>query len=178
MRITYAPSLELYKALYELRWRDGFLYRNYLPLLAIATVLLLPGLFFASHTSTFFVVSYNLAPLLIALWITIPALRIHAIRDGYRRCRGDHPMSDESTTEINANQIIDSMPSAPRTAYNWDSVFAFAQNDSVTILRVKTREHTLFPGHHLVFFPTPALSPEQRAELDELVSRHGIRRFS
>jgi hypothetical protein len=87
-------------------------------------------------------------------------------------------MSDESTTEINASQIIDRMPGTMGTAYNWDSVFAFAQNDSVTVFRIKTREHALFPTRHLVFFPTPSLAPEERAELDELVSRHGIRRFS
>ncbi len=168
IKITHGSSLALYRAAFKLRWRDGFFSRNCLLLLAIGSVLASLGAF-AAYRSTFSTLCFNLAPFFYTLLILIPAFRFYAIRDASRNSRVAPSMSQENTIGIEADQIISVMPGLRRTAYNWDSVLAFAQNESVTVFRLI--------GHHLVFFPTP-LTPEQRAELNDLVSRHGIRRWS
>jgi len=111
-----------------------------------------------------------LAPFLVFLWIVMSALRHYEIRDAYKNSRPDLRGSQECITEIDADQILSVLPGLRRSAFDWASVLAFAQNESVTVVRMV--------GHQFVFFPTSALNPEQRAELDELVSRHGTRRFS
>ena len=170
MRFMHETSLALYKAAYKLRWRDGFFSHNWLLLLTYPTVLCILGLIFAKHNSAMQGLCFNLAYFLITFWTVIPALRFYEIRDAYRNSRPDLHASQACTTEIDANQIISVMPGLRQTAYDWASVLSFAQNESVTVVRMI--------GHHFVFFPTSALNPEQQAELNELVSRHGTRRFS
>jgi hypothetical protein len=170
IRITHTSSLAVYKAVFKLRKRDGFFSRNWLALLIYPTVLVALGLIFARHNYSVVVVCFHLAPLLITFWVLTPAFRFYEVRDAYRNSRRGLDASQEFTMETDSDQIVSGTPGLRRFAYDWASVLAFAQNESVTVFRMT--------GHHLVFFPTPCLTPEQRAELDELVSRHGIRRWS
>jgi hypothetical protein len=102
--------------------------------------------------------------------IGLPILNAIAAYSGYSASLKRKRDSPENITEITAEKIIDITPGFCELAYTWPSIIGFAQNTKITLFRTG--------GSHFIFLPTHALTPDQNTELNELVSRHGIRRWS
>jgi hypothetical protein len=70
--------------------------------------------------------------------------------------------------EIDDSGISTGIPGVSESKYSWEGIVASAQNERATLLY-------LGPARFL-FFPTRVMSPDQRAELDDLIARHIVKR--
>ncbi|MGD0831856.1 MAG: YcxB family protein [Terracidiphilus sp.] len=64
--------------------------------------------------------------------------------------------------------IIEAKIDSVETRMTWNAITDFYQNEVITVLSLSS--------DNCCYFPTKAMTREQRAELDELVARHVIRR--
>jgi len=75
--------------------------------------------------------------------------------------------SPTTTIEIDEVRIIEDNPGAEEIRVGWAGVLDFIQDERITLIYIGVGRFFLFP--------TPILSAEQRAELDDLVKRHVAR---
>ena len=100
--------------------------------------------------------------------ILLPLVRIYAVRRAFRNFL-PKPVSGRALSfEIDDDQIRSLVPGVGLGEIQWSAIYGFAQNEKVTLLYLtKSRFY---------FFPTTALTPEQRAELNTIIDRHGVKR--
>jgi hypothetical protein len=105
---------------------------------------------------------------LVVLAILLPILRNLMIRKSYK---GMFPFSKTGpgySLDIDDERILSTRPGIGEAKYYWTGICAFAQNEKITLLYLS---EILFIG-----IPTNKLSPDQRTELNDLVSRHVVKR--
>jgi hypothetical protein len=68
------------------------------------------------------------------------------------------------TIDIDEERIVSVMSGLSESKILWNAVVKFAQNEKVTLIYLAEIR--------FLFIPTSAFTPEQRAELNELVARH------
>lgn len=171
MKVTYTMSLADYRSAYRLARRGRFFFRYEKIIWPLITILSL--VVFASSNPPNSEVAQQAASvftLALVLSIVLPILNAIAAYRGYRSSLNRKRDSSENITEITTEKIIDITPGFCELTYTWPSIIGFAQNPKITLFRTS--------GSHLIFLPTRALTPDQVAELNEIVSRHGIRRWS
>jgi hypothetical protein len=100
------------------------------------------------------------------LWIAIanPIVRYYKMRKCFRQLFPPLRTEKIATLEINDDHLLSGIPGVSEGKFFWNGIVDFAQDDKVTLIYVaKSR---------FVFFPTAAMSPDQRVELNDLVSRY------
>jgi hypothetical protein len=170
MKVTYKMSFADYKAGYRMYRRGTFFLRYDQLIWPAVTILCFIVFTIFRHQSE---ISQQVAGLFFcSLWFTfgLPVLRTFNAYRGYRASLQNGRLSLETTTEITDERIVDVTPGICELTYTWSSIKGFGQDDKITIFRTS--------GAHFLFFPTSSLNADQRVELNELVSRHGIRRWS
>jgi hypothetical protein len=90
------------------------------------------------------------------------------LRKCFKQLFPPHRTDRTSRLEVSDECIISSVPGVSEGKIFWPGVFAFAQNDRVTMIFLAPKR--------FLFFPTTALLPEQRTELNQLVDHHRISR--
>ncbi len=170
MRITYKTSVADYRAAYRMYQRKNLFLRYDQIIWPAVTVLCLVAIVASDSHSALNRVGRELIIYPLLLSVGLPLLRALNAYRIYRDVHKETPSRPEVTTEITPEQIVDVTPGESNLAYTWPSVVGFGQNAKITVICMKSLQ--------LIFFPTSVLSSNQRAELDELVSRHGIKRWS
>jgi hypothetical protein len=100
--------------------------------------------------------------------IAFPLLRLAMTRRGYRQMFPPTRLGRTSTIEIDEQRVVEENPGTEEVRLPWTGVMGFAQNDRITLIYINDRRFFLFP--------TSALSPAQRAELNGFVARHVAKR--
>jgi len=100
--------------------------------------------------------------------ILLPLIRIYAVRKAFASFLPRPVEGRILSYEIDGEQIRSEVSGIGSGKIQWSAIYDFAQNESVTLL--------YFTKRRFYFFPTAALTPVQRAELNDLVTRHGVKR--
>ncbi len=74
------------------------------------------------------------------------------------------PNKRRSWIEVNDLGVTSAIVGTEPESYEWSTLFGFAQDEKITLIYIATKR--------FLFFPTQAMSPAQRAELNDLVARH------
>jgi hypothetical protein len=169
MRFDFTITLEDYKVALKLH-RKRKLSRRLLPwiwpsLFLISLVLLVVG---SLNKSTEVIEQ----AILLAAWslfaiVAFPILRFALTRRGYKQMFPPTRSGLTSTIEIDDQRIIEENPGTEEVRLPWTGVMGFTQNDRVTLIYINSCRFFLFP--------TSALSPAQRAELNDLAARHMVK---
>jgi hypothetical protein len=169
MRLSYESKLRDYKAGYQLLRNRTFYSRRGLYFLLPLALLCGAAFEFSSPASaTHVLIAYPLI-YLVALSAGQLIVRLNPYLS-YWRSHNRNQSSPASVTEVTPDRIVD-MTGARETSCAWSKVTGFGQNEEATVVCGGWLSR-------VIFFPTSALTPGQRAELDELVTSHGIKRWS
>ena len=106
----------------------------------------------------------------VCLAVGLPLLRNLNIVLGFRAIRKNQKEPVSNITEIDENRITDISPGTCELTYEWKSVTGIGQNEKITVICTT--------GHHFLYFPTFAFSPEQRIEFNKIASGYNVRRWS
>lgn len=105
---------------------------------------------------------------LVAAAIFFPSMREYYMRRGFKSLFPPARTDRNSSIDIDEDCIISKIPGISEGKFFWNAIVDFAQDEKVTLLYIRKRA--------FLFFPTCALSPEQRTELNDLVSRNMVRK--
>jgi hypothetical protein len=174
MKLTYRRTFENYKAANQLHIRLAKSRRVKDLIFFLGIPILAAGLFMAivvaavagSHGAVEFLVPLEAGSLWFA--ISLPLLRAANLRKCFKRSHSPNRTDPNSYLEITEEGIFCSVPGVCEGRIFWPGVFAFAQDDSVTLIYTAPKR--------FLFFPTSVLAPEQRDELDRLIDRHRVNR--
>ncbi|MGA2906086.1 MAG: YcxB family protein [Terracidiphilus sp.] len=170
MRIEYTVTLEDYEAALRLHRRPK-LSRRIFPWIGPLLFLLSLALFVAGaliRDQELLLQAIVLAVWSLLMTIAFPLLRLVLTRRGYKQMFPPTRSGRTSTIEINDQKIIEENPGTEEVRLPWAGVMGFTQNDRITLIYINDRRFFLFP--------TTALSPAQRTELNDLVARHVVKR--
>jgi hypothetical protein len=170
MKFEFTITLEDYKAALRLH-RSCKFSRRIFPwifpsLFFIGLILFVAG----SLSKNTQVLTQAIVLLVWSLFATIafPLLRFAMTRRGYKQMFPPTRLGRTSTIEIDDQRIVEENPGTEEVRLPWTGVMGFTQDDRVTLIYITARRFFLFP--------TSALSPTQRTELNDLVARHVVKR--
>lgn len=111
-----------------------------------------------------------LAVLAGALVVTIgtPIARFISLRKSYNRLFPANREDRRSFLEIDDEGILRKLSGVSELKVHWSGVFDFVQNEKITMLYTNR--------DCFLLFPTQVMSSTQRAELNELIGRHLVKR--
>jgi hypothetical protein len=168
MTLTYLLTLDDYKAAQLLHarqtiWRriSEFTFYLGMQILAAGLVMLTFGAAVMGNKH----LASTLLPIDAGvLWMAIcfPVLRAINLRRCFKQLFPPHRTDRTSHLEITEESILSGVPGLSEGRIFWPGVFAFAQDDRVTMIYLAPRR--------FLFFPTSVLSAEQRSELIGLVN--------
>lgn len=169
MKLEYTLTPKDYKAGFGLHRRQRII-RRIVPwfgpcLLLIAFIGFI--VFSVKNNSAWAAQCIALAVGALVITIGLPISRFINIRKGYRRLFPSGSHDRKSSIEINDVCIVREHSGASELKIPWNAVYGFAQDERVTMIYTNKDCFLLFPTH--------VMSPEQRAELGELVARHGVK---
>ncbi|MGA2351565.1 MAG: YcxB family protein [Terracidiphilus sp.] len=101
---------------------------------------------------------------LVLAAIYIPSMREYYIRKGFKSLFPPARTDRHSSIDIDEDRIFSQIPGVSEGKIFWGGVVAFAQDEKVTLIYIREKV--------FLVIPTPAMSPEQRAEVNDLVARH------
>jgi hypothetical protein len=171
MQLTYELTLADYKAALRLHRRQKlnrriaeFVWFRFMPI--ICSMMLVFELFMGFTQKTFF--SQNPPGLLVVplVFLLLPAIRSRFVRSQFNQLFS--PSARNLSIDIDDERIVCVNPGSSESRFLWHIVLEFAQDEKITMLYI----HKL----RFLFFPTSAMSVEQRAELNDLVARHVTKR--
>ena len=176
MKLTYTLTLADYIAAIRLhrsqtfarRFIFGLLYFG-LPFLAVvglAGIVLLKAIGKTEPTSGYI---FEEAVLLF-LSIGLPLARIVDVRICFRRIFANAKVIPTITAVIDEECVRSEIPGVSEGKFFWSAIIDFAQDEKVTLLYIRKKA--------FLFFPPFVLSPDQRAELNDLVARHVVKKKS
>jgi hypothetical protein len=97
----------------------------------------------------------------------LPLTRYFAVRKQFKNTFPHAQTSQDLLIDIDDERIISTVPGTGEGKYFWTAILEFAQDEKVTLL---------YPRKNMfLLVPTQAMSPAQRAELNDLVARHLVR---
>jgi hypothetical protein len=106
--------------------------------------------------------------LLVYLSIAVPISRYRQTRKGFERLPPAAKTGRGCSIEFGDEGIVSSIPGLAVAKFFWSAIVSFAQDEKVTLL---------YTGiDRFIFFPTRALSVDQRAELSDLIAHHVVKR--
>ena len=167
MKIEFKLSFALFKAAYKLFWRRQISARLILP---VSVAMLFAGILGAMVVDERGPFGWLVSVCAGAIGggavgtILLPLMRIYSVRRSYRHFLPS-PVNDKLLSfEIDDVSISSSIPGVGTGTIQWSAIGDFAQNEKVTLLYLTKKR--------FYFFPTSAMTPIQRAELNDLVARH------
>jgi hypothetical protein len=170
MKFEFTVTIEDYKAALRLHRGRKLSRRIFLwigpSLFLISLILFVAGSL--SKNTPVLTQAIVLAAWSLCVTIAFPILRFATTRRGYQQMFPPTRSSRTSTIEINDQKIIEENPGTEEIRLPWTGVMDFIQNERVTMIYMGTNRFFLFP--------TSALSPAQRAELNDFVARHVVKR--
>jgi hypothetical protein len=96
--------------------------------------------------------------------IVMPLVRVYLVRRAYRGFLPSPVDNRVLSYEIDHDRIGSQVPGVGFGTIKWSAICDFAQNDKVTLLYLTKRR--------FYFFPTGAMTKDQRTELNDLVARY------
>lgn len=167
MRITYKTSLSDFSAAYRMCQKENrFLRYDQIIWPSILALGILAAAAFGRNSTARTVLDYVII-YSFALSVGLPIFRKF---NAYRFYRTRKNAGQEFTTEMTADKVVDITRNECELTYEWSSITGFGQNTKITVLCMS--------NGHFIFFPTAILDSNQRDELNGLVTRHGIKRWS
>jgi hypothetical protein len=167
MKLTYLLTLEDYKAAHVLHARQTIGRRIteftfYLGMQILAAVVVMMT-FAAAVMGNRYLVTTLIPVDAGVLWVAIflPVARAISQRRCFKQLFPPNRTDRASHLEISEECILSGVPGLSEAKIYWPAVFAFAQDDRITMIYLAPRR--------FVFFPTSVLDSEQRAELNALV---------
>jgi hypothetical protein len=170
MKLEYMLTLKDYKAANDLHRRQR-LGRRIFPWLG--PFLLLIGsvgfiVFSVSDHSELAADAVALSAGAAVITIGIPLSRAMNLRKCFKQLFPPNRTDPMSHLEITVDCILSSVPGISEGKIFWTGLFAFAQDERVTMIYLAPKR--------FLFFPTSALSPDERSELNRLVDSHKVNR--
>jgi len=168
MQLSYTLSYADWKAALRLNRRKKFFRRfNVLIWLMVAVVCLTIAFTF-NIQSELFAQFFALGIASLVISITSPLARVYVDHRGYRRLFSPTRKDRNCYINMDDDRILSGLPGVSEEKYFWNAIVGFAQDKKMTLLYLDKDKFLLFP--------TYALSPEQRAELNDLVARYVVKR--
>jgi hypothetical protein len=100
------------------------------------------------------------------VFLFLPLIHLNLERKQFNRSFPPHGRS--LSIRIDEDGVVCTNQGVSESTFNWNAVVGFAQDSKVTMLYIdKTR---------FLFFPTPVMSSDERAELGNLIASQGIKR--
>jgi hypothetical protein len=173
MQLTYTLTLAHFRAAQRLHIRQKMLRRlNFLfwqrlipllaPFAAIGAIYLWSlDSHRAPHGAAYM---FGAACGLVSAAVYFPSMREYYIRQGFKSLFPPARTDRQSSIDIDEDRIFSKVPGVSEGKIFWNGVVAFAQDEKVTLIYFREKV--------FLFFPTPAMSPPQRTELNALVARH------
>jgi hypothetical protein len=167
MQLNYTLTLDDYRAALRLHARQNlgrrfatFFLRRALP--GIGFLLLAMEAFLVFADKNYLI--HNPPGLLIVpvVFVVLGALQSYQVQRQFNQLFPPHGRG--LSIDLDDERIICTNPGSSESRFLWHVVIEFAQNEKVTMLYIAKLR--------FLFFPTSALSPIQRTELDGLVARH------
>ena len=155
MKVTYKLSLAEFRAAFRM-YRRGTLFLRYDQVIWPSVSILCFAVSTVSDPKSelcrqaLFLFVFSLC-----FTIGLPALRAFNAYRTYRTSLQNGHQSLETTTEITDERIIDVTPGICELAHSWASIEGFGQDARITLFRTR--------GGGWLFFPTSALTPDERA---------------
>jgi hypothetical protein len=171
MRLTYTLTLDDYKAAQVLHRKQKFIRQLAVwiwPALALFGLAAMIAFTLTNHSELF---ADSVAFTVGALFITIsmPVVRWYAVRKCFKQLFPPTRTDRSSAIDIDDDRILSAVPGVSEGKIFWQGLLQFAQDNKVTML---------YTGQmRFIFFPTSVLTPRQREELTEMVTRHGVKTF-
>jgi hypothetical protein len=171
MKLTYTLTLDDYKAAQVLHRRQKFTRQLAVWIWPTLALFGLAGMVAFIHTrhSELFADSAAFTAGTLFITLSMPVMRWYAVRKCFKQLFPPTRTDRSSAIDIEDERIISAMPGVSEGKIFWPGILRFAQNDSVTMLYIGELK--------MLFFPTSALTPEQREELKEMMKRHGVKSF-
>ena len=167
MHLPYTLTLADYNAALKLHSRQNLrrrvgslFFSRVLP--GIGSILLITEAFLAFAEKDYF--SRNPPGLLVVplVFLLLPAIQFNLVRKQFNQL---FPLSDRGLSiDVSDEGVVCVNPGSSESRFLWSTIAEFAQDEKVTMLYVAKLK--------FLFFPTSAMSPAQRAELSDLVTRN------
>ena len=106
--------------------------------------------------------------LMLLVLIAIPILHTFTIRKQFNLLFPLSRIDRNVSLDINEERIISAFPQASEGKYFWNAISEVAQNDEITLFYLAK--------NRFFFVPTRTFSAAQRAEPNDLVARHTVKR--
>jgi hypothetical protein len=171
MKLTYTLTLGDYKAAQVLHRRQKFTRQLAVWILPALTLFGLAAMVAFSLTNHPELFADSMALVGGALFITIfmPVARWYAIRRCFMQLFPPTRTDRSSAIDIDDERILSAVPGVSEGKIFWQGLLQFAQDNKVTMLYLSEIR--------FILFPTSVLTPEQRAELKGMMTRHGVKAF-
>jgi hypothetical protein len=105
---------------------------------------------------------------LICICFLTQTFRSYRIRNNFIRMFPQSETDHNGTLDIDNERILSIWPGLGEAKYYWAGIQALAQDKKITLLYLNESS--------FLFFPTAALSPDQRIEFNDLVARNMVRK--
>jgi hypothetical protein len=172
MRLDYTLTLDDYRAAFRLHRRQKLFRRLYPWLGPILLAVAAAGFVTFSILGNLQLVgdSFALAAGALVMTIGVPVVRYFNVRASFRRLFPPGHSDRTSAITIDEKCVTRELSGVAELKMLWNGIYAFAQNDRITLLYTNK---TCF-----LLFPTKIMNEEQRSELAALVARHVKRRYA
>jgi len=173
MQVSYKLMYSDYKDALSLHyskkgeWTSPMNLFSFMP--AIGSLLIVCALVECFHDKDSFLANNPPGLLCIPLFFLLfPVLYSFALKKQYKGSFPHGRTDRQLTIDIDDERIIAETPGFSETKILWQAIDRFAQNEKVTMLYTAEMR--------FIYLPTRSLSDAQRAELNDLVTRHCVKR--
>jgi uncharacterized membrane protein YeaQ/YmgE (transglycosylase-associated protein family) len=170
MKIEFTLTFDNFKAAYVLYLKRQLSIRLMFPISVVALVGGILGAVLINDNGPFGWLSPIFAGAIgggFVGTILLPLFRIYAVRKAFSYFLPKPVEGRVLLFEIDSEKICSEIPGIGSGEIQWSVIHDFAQDEKVTLLYITKKR--------FYFFPTAAMTPEQRAELNDIVTRHGLR---
>ncbi|MGD0735675.1 MAG: YcxB family protein [Terracidiphilus sp.] len=168
MKLTYTLTINDYKAAQRLHLRQRLgrrlaftFWYVAVPILAAAGALAF-ALLDVSKLTHFAAIYFGIEAALVWLSIYLPLMRFYTMRKCFKQMFPPSRTDRTSSIDIDDERAVSTIPGVSEGKFFWSAIIDFAQDDKVTLLYIRKKA--------FLFFPTSALSTDERAELNALVA--------
>jgi len=164
----YKSALRLYRR-QTLRRRLAFIFWGIaVPILAVIglAAFVFLNLF---HITRYAAILFGIESGLLTFTILNPIARYYRMRKCFKQLFPPTHTDRTSTLEINDQHLLSAIPGVSEGKFFWNAIVDFAQDERITLIYVAKAR--------FLFVPTTAMTPDQRVELVNLISRHVAKRL-
>ena len=168
MRLEFKVTFADFKAAFRLHRRQTIVRRLSGFIWPILTLACIAAALVSNPKSELFAQAFGIG--VVCLWFSLafPVVRVLSVRRSYRRFFPNSETDRECFAEVNDKTVVTGIVGAVELRYAWKAIIALAQDERTTLFYTSKCS--------FLFFPTPAMSPAQRTELNDLIARHVTKR--